>query len=157
MIYSLSTSVPSPTIYPLDNDAKVYSGKVKITFDSYPFIKTYYSLDGSDPKDGHIYEGAIIITKTTTVSAKNKFLFGGWSNIEQSTYRFENMQITYSGYMNALIEDGNRAIDGFVELLFKIFLVVVVLIALFRSLINELGVIIHETTWYGLFLMGYCW
>ena len=138
MMYSLNDSVPSPTIYPLDNDAKIYSGSVKITMDSYPFIKTYYSLDGSDPKDGYIYEGAITITKTTTVSAINKFQFGGWSKIEQSTFRFENMQITYSGYANALIEEGHRAIDGFVELLFKIFLVVVVLVALFRSLINRI-------------------
>lgn len=137
MMYSLNDSVPSPTIYPLDNDAKIYSGSAKITIDSYPFIKTYYSLDGSDPKDGYIYEGAITITKTTTISAINKFQFGGWSKIEHSTFRFENMQITYSGYANALIEDGHRAIDGFLGLIIKGIIVFAFLGALIRSLSNR--------------------
>lgn len=44
---------PAPIIYPLDNEVKVYDGSVKIIIDSNdsnPFISTYYSLNGSDPK-----------------------------------------------------------------------------------------------------------
>ena len=75
MIYTLLNSVPVPTIYPLDNEAKVYNETVKISISSNPLLKTYYSLDGSDPKDGYIYEDDFIITEITTISVKNKFCF----------------------------------------------------------------------------------
>lgn len=67
------TPVPTPTIYPLEDSVRVYEGIVEIEIkpnDSSPFIHTYYSLDGSDPEDGYIYEGSFIITSSTTVYAK---------------------------------------------------------------------------------------
>lgn len=138
ILYTLYNSVPAPAISPIDNEAKVYSGTTKVTIDAVnlPFFHTYYSLDGSDPQNGNIYEVPLTITKTTTVSAKNKFFFW-WSGLSQRTYRFENMQITYSGYANALIEDGHRVIDGFLGLIIKGILVFAFLVALFRSLFNR--------------------
>lgn len=99
-IYTLCNSVPTPIIYPLDNEARVYNGMAKVTINSYPLLKTYYTLDGSNPEDGYNYEGSFNITKTTTVSAKNKFLIF-WSGLSQSTFRFENAQnITVSAVDN---------------------------------------------------------
>lgn len=92
------TPVPTPTIYPLEDSVRVYEGIVEIEIkpnDSSPFIHTYYSLDGSDPEDGYIYEGSFIITSSTTVYAKNKF-WGRWSEPFKSSYRFESIPITYS-------------------------------------------------------------
>lgn len=91
MLYTLFNSIPTPTIYPLDNDAKVYSGTAKVDISAYPLLTTYYSLDGSAPENGNIYEGTFTITKTTTVSAKNRFLIF-WSDLSQNTFRFEDAQ-----------------------------------------------------------------
>lgn len=92
MLYTLLNAIPKPIIYPLNNESKIYSESAQVIIDTHPLIKTYYSLDGSDPKYGYVYDGAFTVTKTTTVSAKNKFLFGGWSELSQSTFRFENTQ-----------------------------------------------------------------
>lgn len=88
------TPVPSPTIYPLEDNVKVYEGIVEITInpnDSSPFIHTYYSLDGSDQNTGNVYEDSFVITSSTTVFARNKFLWR-WSEPTKSAYRFESMQ-----------------------------------------------------------------
>lgn len=85
VILTLLFAVPAPTIYPLDNEARVYNGNVKVTIDSYPLLNTYYSIDGSEPKDGNIYNGSFVITESTTVSARNKFLWV-WSNLSERTY-----------------------------------------------------------------------
>lgn len=69
-----------------------------------PFIDTYYTVDGSDPKGGYVYEKPFTITSSTTVYAKNKFL-GRWSEPAKSVYRFESIPITYSGELDLLISD----------------------------------------------------
>lgn len=91
-MYTLLNSVPSPTIYPLNNDARVYNGTAEVIIESYPIFSIYYSLDGSDPKDGKIYKDSFTLTETTTVVAKNRFLHFFWSEPSKSTYRFESTQ-----------------------------------------------------------------
>lgn len=102
-LFTLFTSVPIPEIYPLDNEARIYNGIAEVTIDAVnlPFFHTYYTLDGNDPKNGKIYENTLTISKTTTVSAKNKFFFW-WSGLSQRTYRFENVPIAYSNGNSAV-------------------------------------------------------
>ncbi len=88
-IAALNVNVPSPTIYPLDNETHTYSDNIEIKIDSNGF-DVYYSLDGSDPQNGEKYENPIIITYSTTVAAKSKFWFW-WSELSKSPYKFENL------------------------------------------------------------------
>lgn len=86
MISIFNINVPEPTIYPLDNESKIYSDVLlEINIDGGDFYETYYSLDGSDPKDGSIYESPITISETVTICVRNKFLFW-WSDISQKTF-----------------------------------------------------------------------
>lgn len=85
MFFTLLNSIPVPTIYPLENKTNIYNGTVEVTINSNPLLKTYYSLDGSDPMDGYLYETSLIITQPTTITARNKFLLW-WSDISKSEY-----------------------------------------------------------------------
>ena len=114
-LLTLITAVPSPTIYPLNNDARVYTGTADVYFDTSPLLTTYYSLDGSDPKDGYIYTGKFTITETTTVVARNRFLYIFWSKPEDNTYRFESVQNTPVTYVN-----GNIDLETLKQVLFLI-------------------------------------
>lgn len=101
------TPVPKPTIYPLSNDVKIYDGAINIEIDSNdtsPFMHTYYTIDGSDPKGGYVYEKPFTITSSTTVYAKNKFLWR-WSEPSKSVYRFESISITISNSANPYMND----------------------------------------------------
>lgn len=89
LIMGLNVNVPSPEIYPLDNETRTYFDNAEIYIKSGGF-DIYYSLDGSDPQDGEKYEYPIIITSSSTVSARSKFWFW-WSNISKSPFRFENL------------------------------------------------------------------
>lgn len=102
-LLTLLTAVPSPTIYPLNNNARVYIGTADVDIETSPLFTTYYSLDGSDPKDGFIYTGKFTITETTTVVARNRFLVF-WSKPEDNTYRFESVQNTAVTYVNGNID-----------------------------------------------------
>lgn len=127
------TPVPTPTIYPLEDSVRVYEGIVEIEIkpnDSSPFIHTYYSLDGSDPEDGYIYEGSFIITSSTTVYAKNKFLWR-WSEPNKSAYRFESIPITISNGVDPNIDDKFISLNEIGEL-GKIFLGFIIVIYLLK-------------------------
>lgn len=91
MLWTLLDAIPVPTIYPLDNEAKLYDGPAEVYIDSYPLLTTYYTIDGSNPEYGDTYKNTFTVTKTTTVSAKNRFLVF-WSELSQNTFRFENAQ-----------------------------------------------------------------
>lgn len=123
MWYTLFKAIPIPTIYPLDNEAKVYSGTANATISTIklPFFHTYYSLDGSDPEDGYIYENSIPITKTTTVCAKTKFLIF-WSNLSQSTFRFENIQNIPVNHVDNNTDKHISVEDFFICLIIVLFL-----------------------------------
>lgn len=140
VILTLLYAIPTPTIYPLDNEAKVYDGVMEVYIDSYPLLTTYYTLDGNDPKDGVVYEDAFTITKTTTVSARNKFLFGGWSGISQRTYKFESIPISYS-YSNVNDRIWISA-DQFLSFLFISFSLIIIiwkgLKSFFKNIKNRL-------------------
>lgn len=84
-----TTNVPVPSIYPLDNETTEYDEKVEVTIESYFFIDTYYTLDGSNPIDGERYNGKITLTESTTVSAKNHFLWW-WSEVGKSSYKIKD-------------------------------------------------------------------
>lgn len=88
-IMYLNITLPAPTIFPLDYEAQTYAGETEITIEEYKWIDTYYSLDGCDPKYGDIYENAIIITESTVVSARNKFLWI-WSDIKSNAYKYKD-------------------------------------------------------------------
>lgn len=103
-LLTLLTAVPSPTIYPLNNDARVYIGTADVYIETSPLFTTYYSLDGSDPRDGYIYTGKFTIAETTTVVARNRFLYFFWSKPEDNTYRFESVQNTAVTYVNGNID-----------------------------------------------------
>lgn len=74
---ALNIDIPSPTIFPLNNDTEVYDNDLTITITSEPFTKIYYSVDGSDPKGENIYSEPIQINSTTTISTRGHFFYGG--------------------------------------------------------------------------------
>ena len=115
-ILTLFNSVPSPTIYPLNTEATVYNGTAKVDIKSYPIFTVYYSLDGSDPKDGNIYTDSFTITETTTVAARNRFMHLFWSNPpSKSTFRFESVQnITANSVDNST--DEHTTIQDFFQM-----------------------------------------
>ena len=130
--YTLFTSVPSPTIYPLNNEARVYDGTAEVYFDTSPLLTTYYSLDGSDPKDGYKYTGKFTITETTTVVARNRFLYIFWSKPEHSTYKFENVQNTIVTYV-----DENIDYLSIKQILFLSFFVLAVIYGIIQKIRGE--------------------
>ena len=110
--------VPAPTIYPLDNEVRVYEGKAEVIIesdDSIPFLHTYYSLDGSDPKNGSIYKGSFTITKSTTVVAKNRFLHFWWSEPFKSTYKFGDAQNVIVNNSDLLLSDDFISVDALLK------------------------------------------
>ena len=82
-------NLPSPVIYPLDNETKEYNKEEEIIIESYELFETYYSTNGKDPKEGNKYESPFVITDSTTITARNKFLCW-WSDISKSAYIFKN-------------------------------------------------------------------
>lgn len=116
--YALFNSVPPPTIYPLNNEARVYDGSADVIIESYPIFSIYYSLDGSDPKNGKIYKDSFTITETTTVVAKNRFLHFFWSKEDKNTYRFENMQTMTVNSVDNNSDDHIAEIFAYVILFF---------------------------------------
>lgn len=89
IITNQNITIPPPVIYPLDNETQIYNKYILVTIQSneQDFLKTYYSLDGSEPKNGEKYNAPIRIKKSTTVCARNKFLWW-WSEIEKTPYKF---------------------------------------------------------------------
>lgn len=135
MVYSLFNAIPSPTIYPLDNEAKVYDGVAEVYIDSYPLLKTYYTLDGSNPEFGNVYDGTFIVSKTTTVSAKNKFLVF-WSGLSQNTFRFESAQNITVDTVNNNIGDHTTIKDFFTYLIIS-FIFGTILVLAIRGELNK--------------------
>lgn len=84
--------IPSPIIYPLNNETEIYNNNLDVTISSVPFVSIYYSLDGNDPKKGQLYAEPIKINNSTTVSARSRFLFF-WSDIMKSAYNFDSPDI----------------------------------------------------------------
>ena len=72
----------------MNNESQIYTDQVEISIEQPNYIKAYYSLDGSEPMQGNKYEHPIVITKSTTVVARNKFL-GFWSESSERAYIFE--------------------------------------------------------------------
>lgn len=128
-LFTLFTSIPAPTIYPLDNEARIYNETAKVDIESYPIFTVYYSLDGSDPKDGNIYTGSFTITETTTVVARNRFLYFFWSEPYPNTFRFENAQATTITYVNENID---------FQTIRQVLLLSILAIALFYEAIKKL-------------------
>lgn len=89
LILLFNIEVSKPIIEPLDYDIKNYETDIDITISSEEpkYFKIFYSLDGADPKFGNIYSDKIIISKSTTVCARCKFLWK-WSEISKNTYKF---------------------------------------------------------------------
>lgn len=87
LISLISIKIPNPLILPLNNETQIYDNKVGITiyFEESPFFEIYYSTDGIDPKYGNMYLTPINITESTTICARNKFLWW-WSDVEKSSY-----------------------------------------------------------------------
>lgn len=101
--FGINIKPPAPVILPLDNETRIYSDSAEIIIESGGF-DIYYSLDGSDPQNGKKYENPIIITNSTTVSARSKFLWR-WSEPTKSAYRFESIPITISNSVDSNIDD----------------------------------------------------
>lgn len=118
-LFTLFTSIPTPTIYPLNTEATIYNGTAKVDIKSYPIFTIYYSLDGSDPKDGNIYTDSFTITETTTVAARNRFMHLFWSDPpSKSTFRFESVQNITSKNVDDSINNQMTIEDFFVYLIF---------------------------------------
>lgn len=116
----------------------MYEGIVEIEIkpnDSSPFIHTYYSLDGSDPEDGYLYESPFIITSSTTVYAKNKFLWR-WSEPYRSTYRFESMQNITVNHADYDLSDRLISLDGLFTGIIIVAFSIICLKAVFDALKN---------------------
>ena len=93
VLFGFNINIPMPVIYPLNNETEIYNNKLEITITSVPFVKIYYSLDGSEPKNGDVYLEPIMINGSTTVSTRSRFLFY-WSDIEKSAYNFDSILLT---------------------------------------------------------------
>lgn len=85
-------NIPEPTIYPLDNETLQSSDEIEIRIEANDFFEIYYSLDGSEPREGNKYEEPLIITKSTTVSAKSKFLLW-WSELTTRAYKINETSL----------------------------------------------------------------
>ena len=83
---------PMPVIYPLNSAIQVSVDNVEVKIDSSGF-SVFYTLDGSDPRNGVKYEEPFLISGSTTISARNKFLFW-WSDLEDASYFFEDKIVT---------------------------------------------------------------
>lgn len=94
IITSLNIDVPKPIILPLNNESQIYieDTEITITSDEPDFLTIYYTTNGHDPKDGKVYESGITISESTTICARNKFLFW-WSEISKSGYNLENKTV----------------------------------------------------------------
>ena len=90
LLTAFNVKVPTPTIYPLDNELRKYYDNAEVIIETDALFDIYYSLDGSDPKNGYKYDNSFMISDTTTVSAKSKFLIW-WSDVSKSTYIFDNV------------------------------------------------------------------
>lgn len=91
VISLINITLPSPEIYPLNEKTATYVGFTEVTISNNNLLfQIYYSLDGSDPKNGNIYEEPIIVDESTTVAAKNKFLFW-WSDVVDRAYIIEKL------------------------------------------------------------------
>lgn len=88
-------NVSEPEIYPSDSDRIRVSGEqdtVIITSQDGSQYEVYYSLDGTDPRiGGEKYEDSIIISKDTTITARNKFLWW-WSKKVERTYHYDSVE-----------------------------------------------------------------
>ena len=137
MLFTLFNAVPAPTIYPLDNEAKVYNETTEaiISTIGFPLFKTYYSLDGSAPEDGYVYESPITITKTTTVSAKTKFLIF-WSGLSKNTFRFGSAQNIIVNNVDNNADDSATIKDIFTYVIITIFLLIILVLAI-RGELNK--------------------
>lgn len=88
-----STHIPKPEIFISDNTTATNENEIIIVINSDNRIfKTYYSLDGTNPKNGIEYEKEIYISNPTTIHAKNKFLFL-WSETEKESFLYERLYI----------------------------------------------------------------
>lgn len=77
----------SPQILPLNSEIVREEPEVITIIPEKGWIDIYYTLDGTDPKGGIKYEEAILLTETTTVATRGKFLFW-WSDLVKETYTF---------------------------------------------------------------------
>lgn len=85
--------IPAPSIFPLDNDM-TKEHPMDITLTAEPQLKIYYSLDGTEPREGSQYSAPITITTSCTVAARANFLGLFWSPIAKSTYRINKQSGT---------------------------------------------------------------
>lgn len=91
LVSILSITVPVPVILPLDNETGTYTNSLEVTIksDESIFLETYYTLSGEDPQEeGKVYDSIITISESTTVCARNKFLWW-WSDIARNPYIIE--------------------------------------------------------------------
>lgn len=90
----MNITVPKPVILPLNNEINTYTDSLEviIKLDKYNLLKTYYTLNGKDPEEGEVYKDTIVVSESTTVCARNKFLWM-WSDISQSTYKFAEIPL----------------------------------------------------------------
>ena len=128
-------TIPKPDIYPLDNEVRKYYEFAEVIIGSDLFFKIYYSLDGSDPKNGNIYTDRFTITETTTVVAKNRFLHFFWSNQSQNTFRFESVQNITANSVNNSIDDHTTVKEFFMYLIAAL----IALTVLVRAIRGELN------------------
>lgn len=103
LISILNINIPKPIITPINTE---HDGEIEITIESIPIFKTYYSLDGSDPKDCEIYNGSFTLRNSTTVCARNRFLWW-WGDFDYKTYTIRHVlypQLSEED-LNQLIKD----------------------------------------------------
>lgn len=132
--------VPTPTIYPLNSDAKIYNGELEIIIEAikFPFLETYYSLDGTNPEEGHIYKDPFTISESTTIVAENRFLYFWWSKPDRRTYKFETIPITFSGELDLLINDKLPSANELLDYLVFFIILVAIIYSVVRKAIHNI-------------------
>ncbi len=78
--------IPSPEIFPVSELVQDRPYEVIIT--SEDNLEIYYTLDGSDPKQGIRYQGPLEMEESATVAARTRYMFA-WSDIKKITYNVD--------------------------------------------------------------------
>lgn len=127
LVSYMNIDVPKPNIFPLNNDTQTYTGNltIEITSDDNT-LDIYYSIDGTDPKYGELYENSIIISESATVAARTKFLWW-WSDISKSSYRFGNIQNITDNNVDNNLNDQTTIEDFLIYLIFFLILCAIVI------------------------------
>lgn len=82
-------NVPEPEILPFQENIKT---NTEISLNSIDKLKIYYTLDGSDPKNGTLYDAPFVLENSCIVAARTKYGLK-WSKIVNHEFTIEQNEM----------------------------------------------------------------